>query len=85
MKIDLEHKNPDLKVGDLKLGDVFQVKTTGVDYYMIIQLYTPHVFENSRVKNGCAVVSLNTNQVMQLDSNLPVVIIPDAVITNKGK
>ena len=85
MKIDLEWKNPDLTVGDLKLGDVFQVKTTAVDYYMIVQLYTPHVFENSRVKNGCAVVNLNTNQVMQLDSNLPVVVIPNVVITNKGK
>lgn len=82
MKIDLELKNPELKVGDLKLGDVFQVKLTGIDYYMIVQLYTPHVSETD-LRNGCVVLSLNTNRVMKLDSNLPVSVIHDAVITNR--
>ena len=84
MKIDLELKDPDLTVGDLKLGDVFQVKMTGIDYYMIVKLYTPHVSETD-LRNGCVVLSLSTNQVMKLDSNLPVSVIHDAVITNKEK
>lgn len=82
MKIDLEFKNPELKVGDLKLGDVFQVKATCIDHYMIVQLYTPHVSETD-LRNGCVVLSLNTNQVMKLDSNLPVSVIHNAVITNR--
>ena len=84
MKIDLELKSPEVKVGDLKLGDVFQVKATCIDHYMIVQLYTPHVSETD-LREGCVVLSLRTNQVMKLDSNLPVILIPDAVITNKGK
>lgn len=82
MKIDLELKNPELKVGDLKLGDVFQVKATCIDHYMIVQLYTPHVSETD-LRNGCVVLSLNTNQVMKLDSNLPVSVIHNVVITNR--
>ncbi len=82
MKIDLEFKNPELKVGDLKLGDVFQVKATCIDHYMIVQLYTPHVSETD-LRNGCVVLSLNTNQVMKLDSNLPVSVIHNVVITNR--
>lgn len=84
MKIDLSLKAKELRVGDLKLGDVFQVKATCVDYYMIVQLYTPHVSETD-LRNGCVVLSLSTNQVMKLDSNLPVSVIHDAVITNKEK
>lgn len=83
MKIDLEFKNPELKVGDLKLGDVFQVKATCIDHYMIVQLYTPHVSETD-LREGCVVLSLRTNQVMKLDSNLPVSVIHNVVITNKG-
>ena len=83
MKIDLELKSPELKVGDLKLGDVFQVKATSIDHYMIVQLYTPHVSETD-LREGCVVLSLRTNQVMKLDSNLPVSVIHNVVITNKG-
>lgn len=83
MKIDLELKSPELKVGDLKLGDVFQVKATCIDHYMIVQLYTPHVSETD-LREGCVVLSLRTNQVMKLDSNLPVSVIHNVVITNKG-
>lgn len=83
MKIDLELKSPELKVGDLKLGDVFQVKATCIDHYMIVQLYTPHVSETD-LREGCVVLSLCTNQVMKLDSNLPVSVIHNVVITNKG-
>lgn len=82
MRIDLELKDPDLTVGDLKLGDVFQVKATCIDHYMIVQLYTPHVSETD-LRNGCVVLSLRTNQVMKLDSNLPVSVIHNVVITNR--
>lgn len=85
MKIDLECKNPDLTVGDLKLGDVFQVKATRVDHYLVVSLFTPHVKESEKRDTGTVVLGLRTNQVMKLASNLPVILIPDAVITNKGK
>ena len=85
MKIDLELKDPDLTVGDLKLGDVFQVKSTCVDHYLVVSLFTPHVTESNRKDSGTVVLGLRTNQVMKLNSNLPVILIPDAVITNKGK
>lgn len=85
MKIDLELKSPELKVGDLKLGDVFQVKATCIDHYMVVQLYTPHVTESNKKDSGTIVLGLRTNQVMKLNSKLPVILIPDAVITNKGK
>ena len=85
MKIDLNPKVNKLCVGDLKLGDVFQVKSTCTDYYMIVQLFTPHVTETKPRDEGCTVLSLNTNQVMKLNSNLPAVVLHDVVITNKGK
>lgn len=84
MRIDLEWKNPELKLSDLKLGDVFQVKNTGISYYMVVQLFTPHVAE-VKPSAGCVVLNLNINQVMKLASDIPVVLIPDAVVTNKGK
>lgn len=85
MKIDLELKDPDLTVGDLKLGDVFQVKATRVDHYLVVSLFTPHVKESDRRDSGTVVLGLRTNQVMKLASDIPVVLIPDAVVTNKGK
>ncbi|WJJ57395.1 hypothetical protein [Escherichia phage 4E8] len=85
MKIDLELKDPDLTVGDLKLGDVFQVKATRFGHYLVVGLFTPHVTESNKKDSGTVVLSLSTNQVMKLASDLPVVLIPDAVITNKGK
>ena len=66
MKIDLNLKAKELRVGDLKLGDVFQVKSTCTDYYMIVQLFTPHVTETKPRDEGCTVLSLNTNQVMKI-------------------
>lgn len=85
MKIDLNLKSKELRVGDLKLGDVFQVKATCIDYYLVVSLFTPHVTESDRRDSGTVVLGLRTNQVMKLASDLPVVLIPDAVITNKGK
>lgn len=84
MKIDLELKDQRLTVGDLKLGDVFQVKNTGTSFYMVVQLFTPHVKEvNPDV--GCVVFNLNINQVMKIGSDIPVILVHDVVITNKGK
>lgn len=85
MKIDLNPKDKDLTVGDLKLGDVFQVKTYGIGYYMIVKLFTPHVVSTDCNYEGCTVLCLIDNEVMKLRSNLPVVVFHDAVITNKGK
>lgn len=84
MKIDLELKDPDLTVGDLKLGDVFQVKNRSTTFYMIVQLFTPHLKEVNP-DFGCVVLDLHDNQVMKIGSDHPVVLIPDVVITNKGK
>ena len=84
MKIDLNPKTKDLCVGDLKLGDVFQVKAYGIGYYMIVKLFTPHVVPTDCSYEGCTVLCLNDNEVMKLRSNLPVVLLHDVVITNKG-
>lgn len=85
MKIDLKVNEPSLCVGDLKLGDVFQVKDYGISYYMIVKLFTPHVVPTDCSYEGCTVLCLDDNEVMKLRSNLPVVVFHDAVITNKGK
>lgn len=84
MKIELNPKANELCVGDLKLGDVFQVKTYGIDYYMIVHLYTPHVLDASPHDGGCTALCLNTNQVVKLRSNIPVDVLNNVVITNKG-
>lgn len=85
MKIDLNPKVDELCVGDLKLGDVFQVKAICIDYYMIVRLYAPHVLDAKPCDGGCTVLSLHNNQVMKLSPNLPVVVLHNVVITNKGK
>lgn len=85
MKIDLELKDPDLTLGGLKLGDVFQVKATRGDHYLVVSLFIPHVKESNMKDSETVVLGLRSNQVMKLASSLPVVLIPDVVITNKGK
>lgn len=85
MKIDLEVNEPSLCVGDLKLGDVFQIRETRADFYMVVQLFTSHVRETKPSDSGCVVLSLMNNQVIKLRSESKVILIHDVVITNKGK
>ncbi len=85
MKIDLELKDPDLTVGDLVLGDVFQIRDTRADFYMVVQLFSPQIKEVKPSDGGCVVLSLTNKKVIKLRSKSKVILVPDVVITNKGK
>lgn len=85
MKINLEVNEPSLCVGDLKLGDVFQLKETRADFYMVVQLFTSQVVETKPSDGGCVVLSLTNKQVIKLSSKSKVVLLHNVVITNKGK
>lgn len=84
MKINLKVNEPSLCVGDLKLGDVFQIRETQADFYMIVQLFKPQVEETKPSDGGCVVLSLTNNKVLKLRSKSKVVVLHDVVITNKG-
>ncbi len=85
MKIDLKVNEPSLCVGDLKVGDVFQIRETRADFYMVVQLFKSQIEETKPSDGGCVVLSLTNKQVIKLSSKSKVVLLHDVVITNKGK
>lgn len=85
MKIDLKVNEPSLCVGDLVLGDVFQIRETRSDFYMVVQLFSSQIKEVKPSDGGCVVLSLANKKVIKLNSKSKVILVPDVVITNKGK
>lgn len=84
MKIDLKVNEPSLYVGDLELGEVFQIKETRADFYMIVELFNSQIKEVDRSDMGCIALSLKQNRVVKLSPKAQVVVLHDVVITNKG-
>lgn len=84
MKINLKVNEPSLCVGDLKLGDVFQIRDTRADFYMVVQLFTSQVKETKPSDGGCVVLSLTNKQVIKLYPTTRVIVLHDVVITNQG-
>ena len=84
MKINLKVNEPSLYVGDLKLGDVFQIRDTRADFYMVVQLFTSQVKETKPSDGGCVVLNLTRKQVIKIHSTTRVIVLHDVVITNQG-
>lgn len=84
MKIDLKVNEPSLCVGDLELGEVFQIRETRADFYMVVQLFKSQVEETKPSDGGCVVLSLTNKQVLKISSKSKVIVLHDVVITNKG-
>lgn len=84
MKINLRVNEPSLCVGDLKLGDVFQIRDTRADFYMVVQLFTSQIEETKPSDGGCVVLSLTNKQVIKLYPTTRVIVLHDVVITNQG-
>lgn len=84
MKINLKVNEPSLYVSDLKLGDVFQIRDTRADFYMVVQLFTSQVKETKPSDGGCVVLSLTNKQVIKLYPTTRVIVLHDVVITNQG-
>lgn len=84
MKINLKVNEPSLYVSDLKLGDVFQIRDTRADFYMVVQLFTSQIEETKPSDGGCVVLNLINKQVIKIHSTTRVIVLHDVVITNQG-